>query len=83
MKTSEFGKWNLLDLGKGLIMAILTPAVMIVQQSLNSGELIFNWNQIAIASFAGGFAYMVKNLLTPSDKVTLLDDEIGLPKPKK
>jgi hypothetical protein len=68
MKTSEFGKLNLLDLGKGLLMAVLTPAVMIVQQSLNSGEFVFNWNQIAIAAFAGGFAYIVKNLLTPSDK---------------
>ena len=84
MKTSNFLSLNWLDLSKGLLMAILTPAVVIVQQSIERGILTFNWKSIAMASIAGGFAYLVKNFFTPEAKPqSLADDEIGLPKPTK
>ncbi|WP_395051131.1 hypothetical protein [Flavobacterium sp.] len=66
MKTSNFLSLNWQDLGKGLVMAILTPVVVIVQQSVSTGSLTFDWKSIGIAAVAGGFAYLVKNFFTPS-----------------
>ena len=64
MKTSNFLSLNWLDLGKGLIMAVLTPVVVIVQQSIESGVLTLNWKTIGLAAIGGGFAYLVKNFFT-------------------
>lgn len=56
-------------------MAVLTPAVLIIQQSLDAGVLVFNWKSIGMAAIAGGAAYLVKNLLTAPD--TAKKDIIG------
>lgn len=69
MKTSKFLALNLADIFKGLLMAILTPAVVIIQQSLESGILIFDWKSIVTASIGGGLAYLLKNFLTPQKEV--------------
>jgi len=61
--------WKLRDLFRGLIMAVLTPAVLIIQQSLEAGTLTFDWKHIAMASVAGGFAYLVKNFFEPSKAI--------------
>ena len=50
---SNFLSLNLKDFFKGFLMAILVPALLIVQQRLESGVLTFNWKQIAIASISG------------------------------
>lgn len=77
MKTSNFLSLNWLDLGKGLLMAVLTPAVVIVQQSIESGEFTFDWKSIALASFAGGCAYLVKNFFTKPTQNVQADDIVG------
>ena len=63
---SKQGTLSISDIVRGLIMAILTPSILIIQQSLESGILTFNWKQIAMASVAGGFAYLVKNFFEPT-----------------
>ena len=68
MKTSKFLALNWADIFKGLLMAILTPAVVIIQQSLESGILIFDWKSIVTASIGGGVAYLLKNFLTPQKR---------------
>lgn len=65
MKQSNFLAINWSDVGKGLIMAVLTPCVLIIQQSIEAGNLTFNWKQIGVAAVAGGLAYLVKNFFTP------------------
>ena len=70
MKTSKFLSLNWADIFKGLLMAILTPAVVIIQQSLESGILIFDWKSIVTASIGGGVAYLLKNFLTPQKEVS-------------
>lgn len=70
MKTSKFLALNWADIFKGLLMAILTPAVVIIQQSLESGILIFDWKSIVTASIGGGLAYLLKNFLTPQKEVS-------------
>jgi hypothetical protein len=67
--TSDRFKLDWLDVGKALIIAILTPALLIVQQSLDAGVMTFNWKQIAMASVAGGVGYLIKNFFTPSQTV--------------
>ena len=68
MKKSKFLSLNWLDIGKGLVMAILTPVVVIVQQTISTGVLTFDWEIIGIAAISGGFAYLVKNFFTPNEK---------------
>lgn len=65
MENSNFLSLNIKDLLRGLLMAVLTPALVIVQQSVESGTLVFNWKSIGVAAFAGGVAYLLKNLFTP------------------
>ena len=81
MKTSKFLKLDFADILKGLLMAILTPAVVIIQQSLELGILTFNWKSIVTASIGGGLAYLLKNFLTPQKEVKDIQS-IGLPRTK-
>jgi len=60
------------DLLRGLVMAVLTPAVLILQQSLEAGVMVFNWKAIGMASVAGGFAYLVKNVFEPTKSIEKL-----------
>ena len=64
MNQSDFLKLNWADFGKGLIMAVLTPVVVIIQESLSAGTLTFNWGAIGVSAVAGGVAYLIKNLFT-------------------
>lgn len=81
MKTSKFLSLDFSDILKGLLMAILTPAIVIIQQSIDMGLLTFNWKTIVTASIGGGLAYIVKNFFTPQKEVSTTQS-IGLPKPK-
>ncbi len=64
------------DLFRGLIMAILTPAVLVLQQSLDAGILVFNLKAMGMASIAGGLAYLVKNLLEPTKVIEIKKNEV-------
>lgn len=69
---SKQGTLSISDIVRGLIMAILTPSILIIQQSLEVGTLTFNWKEIAMASIAGGFAYLVKNFFEPTKTIERL-----------
>ena len=64
MKQSNFLNLGTKDFLRGLLMAILVPFFTILQQSLEAGSLVFEWKSIAIASLAGGVAYLTKNFFT-------------------
>ena len=68
MKPSNFLSLNWKDITKGLLMAVLTPVVLIIQQSIEAGSITFNWHQIAMAAAAGGVAYLIKNFFTTPEK---------------
>lgn len=55
---------NAKDFLKGLVMAILVPAVLVIQQSIDSGTLVLNWKAILMASISGALAYLLKNFFT-------------------
>ena len=71
-RISKQGTLAISDIVRGLIMAVLTPAILIIQQSLEAGTLTFNWKHIAMASVAGGVAYLVKNFFEPSKAIERL-----------
>lgn len=83
MKTSNFLSLDFKDILKGLLMSILTPAIVIIQQSLESGTFTLDWKSIGLAAVGGGFAYLVKNFFTkPKEVYSVMSEEIGLPKPR-
>ena len=63
-------KWslNINDFLKGLVMAILVPALVVAQQSISAGSLTFNWQSIAMAAIGGFIGYLLKNFATDTNK---------------
>lgn len=55
--------WN--DVLKGLLMAVITPAIFLIQQAIQNGGFVFDWQKIGMAAVAGGIAYIIKNFFTP------------------
>ena len=48
MKESKFFSLNWRDVAKGFLMAVLTPVVVIIQQSLEAGIFILDWKSIGL-----------------------------------
>lgn len=85
MKTSKFLALDWADIFKGLLMAILTPAIVIIQQSLDLGILTFEWKSIVTASIGGGLAYLLKNFFTPQKTIVMSENDLvgGRPDDRK
>lgn len=67
---------NWSDFLKGLVMAILVPTILIIQQSVDSGILTFNWKEIGMAAIAGAVGFLVKKFVTNSeDKILLKENQ--------
>ena len=62
--TASSNRWKLneRDLIQGLIMAIITPVIVVIQQSLDLGILTFDVKAIGMAAIAGALAYMLRKL---------------------
>ena len=60
-------KWR--DAVRGLIIAVLTPAIVIIQQSLKAGVFVFDLKTIGMAAVGGGLAYLAKNFLEPTKTI--------------
>ncbi len=65
MTTSKLFSLNTQDFLKGILMAVLVPVMTIITQSLQAGNLTFDWKAIGIAAIAGFVAYLTKNFFTP------------------
>lgn len=62
---STSGPWSLpslRDLIQGLIMAALTPVLVIIQQTLDAGFLVLEWKSLLMAAVAGAGAYLLRKL---------------------
>ena len=69
--TSAQWKLDARDFAKAAIMAALTPALLIVQQSFDAGQLTFNWKHVGMAAVAGFTGYLIKNFCTPAQTVVV------------
>ena len=67
MKQSKFLSLGWRDFLRGLVMAILTPTVTLIANSLERGEFTVNWHLILLSSVGGAGAYLLKNLATKPD----------------
>ncbi len=68
MKQSNFFTLNWRDFINGMVMAVLAPVVVIVQQSIVAGSLQFNWQLIGVTALGGALGYITKNLFTGNKK---------------
>lgn len=59
---------NSKDFLRGLIMAVVVPVLVLIQNSVSAGTLTFDWKQLAIAAVSGFVAYLLKNFLTDDIK---------------
>lgn len=64
---SPMGTLNVQDFFKGLIIAVLTAVVTFLYGTIDSGQIVLNWKQIAITSLSAALAYIIKNYLTGAD----------------
>lgn len=70
MKTSPLFKLNWLDAGKGLLVAVGGAVITLVQNSLQSGSLTFDWKAIGSVALAAGLSYLAKNFFTPAKLIS-------------
>lgn len=61
------------DFVRGAILSALTAGLTIVQQSLEAGQLKFNWTVIGTASISAFVAYLMKNYFEPAKVITTAD----------
>lgn len=54
----------------GLLQAVIVGALMAVQQSLDSGDFVFNWKDIGMGAVGAGVYYMVRKF-TGKPKITV------------
>ena len=67
MKQSSFLSLNTKDFIKGLLLAVLTTVITIIYNSLQAGDLTFDWKSIGTTALTTALAYIMKNLLTNSN----------------
>jgi hypothetical protein len=67
MKQSSFLSLNTKDFIKGLLLAVLTTVITIIYNSLQAGDLTFDWKSIGTTALTTALAYVMKNLLTNSN----------------
>lgn len=65
MNQSNLFSLNTRDAVNSLVMAILTPVVYLIQHTVETGSLTFDWKAIGVAAVAGAVGYLVKNFFTP------------------
>ena len=71
--TSKKFSINWLDIGKALLIAAITPVLVIVQSELDSGKMP-SLKSIGMAAIAGACAYLIKNFFSPS-KIVIKNEE--------
>jgi hypothetical protein len=70
---------NLKDALNGLIIAVGTPVLATIEQSLEAGSLTFNWKLIGITALSATVVYLTKNYFTPTK--TIISNQTESEKP--
>jgi bacteriorhodopsin len=69
MEQSKQFALNLRDFLNGLVVAVGSAVVTVVQTSLDAGTLKFNWHAIGVVAISATVAYLGKNLFSkPTEK---------------
>jgi hypothetical protein len=74
---SSFFSINLKDLGKGIIIAVITAFVTALYQQISAGNVIPTADQLradAVVALGAAISYLLKNLVTNSEGKFLTKD---------
>lgn len=69
MSTSNYLSLNGRDFFNGLIMAVLPPVIVIIEQSIANRSLTFDWGLIGLTALGGALGYLTKNFFTGKRKI--------------
>lgn len=58
------------DFLKGLVVAVLTSILVVIQSTIEQGSLKFNWQQIGMVAVGSVIAYLTKNFFAPASVTT-------------
>ena len=72
---SPFLNIDLNDLGKGLILAVLTSVMTIIYTTVQAGSLVFDWKLVGTTALTSALGYLLKNLFTNSTGQTFKKDK--------
>lgn len=65
------------DVVRGFLIATITSALVVIQQTIESGTLTLNWRSIGMAAIGGGVAYLLKNwLIEPAKVITVAGSNV-------
>jgi hypothetical protein len=73
MKSSLF-RLNWHDLLKGLVIAILTPVLVLIQAYFATGKLDIELKSVLAVGLSGLIAYLIKNFFTDESKEIINND---------
>lgn len=76
MQSSLF-RLNWHDLLKGLVIAILTPVLVLIQAYFATGKLDIEMNSILAVGLSGLIAYLIKNFFTDNVELPKVNASIG------
>lgn len=69
--TSKKFTLNWRDIGQSLLLAVGTDVLVVVQQTIESGNLNFDWKHIAYIAIGSTVTYLTRNFLREAKTVTL------------
>lgn len=64
---SKFGKLNIEDLAKGIVVAALGAVIPVIESVISTGSLSFDWKAMGYTALTAAVAYLTKNLFTNSN----------------
>lgn len=65
---SDFFSLNWRDLGKGLVVAVITAVLTYAWTAIEAGGLTsIDWNAVGTTAIISAIGYLMKNLVTNSD----------------
>ena len=85
MKLSNFLKLNILDFTKGLFLAVITAVLTVIYDTLNQGNLSFDWTKIALTALTSAIGYILNRFVSNSQGQLFKDDKSiggGIKNPK-
>lgn len=66
MKQSKLFSVGFRDFVKGLIMAVISAVLVVIQETVSNGSLSFHWQTIGKIALLTAITYITKNWLTNS-----------------
>jgi hypothetical protein len=57
------------DAAKGLLVSVVSAVLTVVYESLEQGEMKFDWKHIGIVAATTAASYLLKNFFTPTKTI--------------